>query len=81
MSFSIPEAFEQAAQKAVARWKNDPTDELKDQIIATFRFTKDIQRSSSSWPSLDQLRKIWQEEFKDNHLPNFDFMKDDGDTY
>ncbi len=79
MSFSTPEAFEQAAQKAVARWKNNQTNELRDQIIATFRFTKEIQRSSS--PSLDQLRKIWQKEFKDNPLPNFDFMKDDGDTY
>ncbi len=79
MSFTTPDAFEQAARNAVDRWRKKPTDELRDQIIATFRFTKEIQRSLS--PSLDQLRKIWQKEFKDNPLPNFDFMKDDGDTY
>jgi hypothetical protein len=73
-----PEDYQQAAANAAERWKRNPSPELREQIIATFRLTKVIERAGSI-PNMAQLRKIWQDAFAGS--PEFDFVRDDGNTY
>jgi hypothetical protein len=81
MAFNSHEAFKEAAANAAARWKKNPTDELKEQIIATYRLTRQIQKASpSGGGTLGSLPEIWVEAFKDDPTA-FDFAGDSGYTY
>jgi hypothetical protein len=88
MSITVPEGLYAAARKAAERWTANPSEELKQQIIATFRFTREIQSNSTSWSSSGKtadLRKAWEEAFKgfkDEKAFGFDFINDhvEGDS-
>jgi hypothetical protein len=77
----------EAAQKAAARWKqSSKSEELKEQIIATFRLQKDHAVGNASdmgtaTIARSQVKRLWAAAFKDDQIPGFDFMNDDGNTF
>jgi hypothetical protein len=74
---NTPELYEEAAKKAAERWKHNPTPQLKDQIIATWRMTKAHRADTGSTVRIGQLRDIWHAAFKDAADWDFDFTNDD----
>jgi hypothetical protein len=76
-----PDGYEQAAIKAAERWKESQTPQLKAQIIATWRMAKEHRTDSGSSVRIGQLQAIWQAAFKDVTGWDFDFTKDDGNTF
>jgi hypothetical protein len=74
---NTPDGYEQAAKKAAERWKDNPTSQLKDQIIATWRMTKEHRAATGSNVRIGQLQAIWQAAFKEAAGWDFEFAKDD----
>jgi hypothetical protein len=78
---NTPDGYEQAAKKAAERWKENPTSQLKEQIIATWRMTKEHRADTGSNVRIGQLQAIWQAVFKDATNWDFDFTKDDRNEF
>jgi hypothetical protein len=73
MAYMIPELYKVAATKAAARWRSNPSPELKDQIMDSFRLTKVIQ-SDHQTGHLAPVRDAWKEVFREaGCLTDFDF--------
>jgi hypothetical protein len=78
---NTPDGYEQAARYAAGRWKANPTLELKAQIIATWRMTKEHRVDSQSSVRIGELQAIWQAAFKDGPGWDFDFTEDDRNDF
>ena len=78
---NTPDGYKEAAKKAAERWKDNPTSQLKAQIIATWRMTKAHRADTSSFVQIGQLGSIWQAAFKDAAGWDFDFTKDDQNDF
>jgi hypothetical protein len=80
-AMNTADGYEQAAKKAAERWKDNPTCQLKEQIIATWRMTKEHRADTESNVRIRQLQLIWQAAFKDAVSWDFDFTKDDRNEF
>ncbi len=80
---NIPEGYKEAATKAAERWKANQNPELKAQIIASWRMTKEYMKETQSRNGvrIGQLQGIWQEAFKAVPGWDFDFTKDDRNDF
>jgi hypothetical protein len=77
---NTPDGYERAAKKAAERWKDNPTPQLKEQIIATWQMTKVHRADTENMVRIGELQAIWQMAFKDSRW-DFDFTKDDRNDF
>jgi hypothetical protein len=74
-----PSNNKDAATRAAGRWKKgNKADELKEQIIATFRLQKVLADRAASDAGTGavarrQVANLWTAAFRDDPIPGYDF--------